>query len=162
MKRREMIGALSVAAVAGTAGRAFAQDPHQHDHGAMQGEHAEHLRVMGECALICNETAAHCLGAIGEKKGHLAAHLKVHQMAMDCQEFCVLTAKLMARKSPLAKFAHMANAESCAACAEACEAHPEPDELVKACLESCRKCEAACRSMSGGEHGEHADHKNDG
>ena len=163
MKRRELIGALGAAAVASTAGRAMAQDPHDHDHdhGQEHGDHDGHMRVMVECALHCNQVAAHCLEAISEQKGDPAAHVKVHQSAMDCQEFCGLTIGLMARESPLAKFAHMANAEACAACAKACEAHPEPDEIVKACLKSCRECEEVCRAASGGEHEHEHEHDDD-
>jgi len=108
---------------------------------------------MAECAKICNQTAHHCLEAICKNEGDLQSHAEVHKLAMDCQAFCVLSATMMARHSPLAGFAHMANAEACAACAKACEAHKEPDEIVKKCAESCRKCEKVCREAS--EHAHH-------
>lgn len=150
MNRRQVLGSLGLgtAALALAEGRALADDGHGHD------AHKDHLATMAECAAICNETAHHCLEAICHKEGDLESHARVHKFAMDCQDFCVLSAQMMARHSELARFAHEANAEACRACAEACEAHKEPDEIVRRCAESCRKCEKVCReaAKSGHDH----------
>lgn len=150
MKRREMIGALGLgaAAIVTTEAAAFAAQAkdHEHDHGQDHGHH-EHLKTIGECALICNHTAHHCLEKIREKEGDAAAHAKVHGMAMDCQAFCVLTVALMARHSELSKYAHEACAEACRCCAEACEKSTEQSEAVKRCAKACRDCEKTCREM---------------
>jgi len=70
----------------------------------------------------------------------------VHGLTMDCQEFCVLSATLIARGSPLMHYSCEACADACRACAEACEKHPA-SEIVKACAEKCRTCERSCREM---------------
>ncbi len=153
MNRREMIGALGLGTAALTLaeGRAIAAQQDHHGHGA----HDEHLSVMAECAKTCNETAHHCMEAICNKDGDVASHAEVHNLAMDCQAFCVLSASMMARHSPLARFAHEANAEACAACAEACEKHKNASEIVKKCQESCRKCEKVCREAAKQGHDHH-------
>ena len=158
MNRRKVmstlgLGAAGLALAEGTA-LAGLQEP-KHEHGHHHGHHDGHLKLMGECAVACNETAAHCLEQICAKEGDLESHAKVHQMAMDCQAFCVLSATMMARHSPLSKFAHEANAEACRACAEACDAHKGDDPMVKHCGEMCRECEKACREASRQGH----DHK---
>lgn len=153
MNRREVLGALGIgtATLALAEGRAFARpiddDDDSHDHD-------EHLKIMAECAKICNEVAHHTLKEICDKKGDIESHAKVHGLAMDCQAFCVLSAALMARHSPLAHYAHEANAEACAACAKACEEHEDSDDLIKKCAEICRKCEKVCREAA--KH--HRDH----
>ena len=62
---------------------------------------------------------------------------------MDCQAFCVLTATLVARSSPMARYAHQACADACRDCAAACEGHQ--DEIMKECVTACRECEKVCR-----------------
>ena len=79
----------------------------------------------------------------GEHREH---HAKAHELAMDCQAFCVLAATLMARSSPLARFAHQACAEACGCCAEECE--KGQGEIMKNCATRCRECEQTCRAMA--------------
>jgi hypothetical protein len=67
---------------------------------------------------------------------------------MDCQGFCVLTATLLARSSPMAKYAHQACADVCRDCAAACESHE--DEVMKKCVAACRECEKVCRQLASG------------
>ena len=59
-----------------------------------------------------------------------------------------LTATLMARSSPYAKYAHRACADACRDCAAACEG--QQDEIMKECVKACRDCEKVCRQMAGG------------
>lgn len=114
---------------------------------AADDEHAsidhEHIKKIGECAIVCNMLAHHCLEHL-KKEGdtHRELHAKVLQMAGDCQEFCVQAATMMARSSPLAVHAHKACAEACRACAEACE--QGHGDMMKKCAEACRACEQAC------------------
>jgi len=110
-------------------------------------EHDEHLRTLGECAKVCNEAAHHCLGELKkESSEHREHHARAHELTMDCQAFCVLTATLMARSSPLSQYAHQACAEACRCCAEECE--KGHDEIMKECAKKCRDCEQMCKSMS--------------
>jgi hypothetical protein len=69
------------------------------------------------------------------------------EAAMDCQAFCVLTATLMVRSSPYAKYAHGACAVACRDCAAACEGHHA--EIMKECVQACRACKKVCRQMAG-------------
>lgn len=151
MNRRKLMGTLGLGAAGLALAEGSAVASPQDRHGQGHGHHEGHLKTMTDCAAACNEVAAHCLQQICDKEGDVESHAKVHQFAMDCQAFCTLSAALMARHSPLAKFAHEANAEACRACAEACEAHKAPDPMVKRCGEACRQCEKVCREAA--QHG---------
>ena len=141
MDRRELLGVLGASAaglvaVGGGTARADGHDPHEHD---------GHIKTIGDCAKVCNEAAHHCLTELKKGGPHAEHHAKAHEAAMDCQAFCVLTATLVARSSPYAKYAHGACADACRDCAAACEGHQ--DEVMKRCAEACRKCEEVCRQM---------------
>jgi len=145
MDRRELLGALGAGAaglVAMGGGVARAQEEHQHH------RHDEHIQTIGHCAEVCNEAPHHCLGELRKGGPHAEYHAKSHEAAMDCQAFCVLTATLMARSSPYAKYAHGACADACRDCAAACEGHQ--DRVMRECVEACRACEKVCRSLTGG------------
>jgi len=147
MDRRELLGVLGAGAVGLTAlvpGEARADEDHKgHHHNPI---HEDCMKACGECAKSCNETAAHCLDQLSEGSGDRKTHAKVHALTMDCQEFCVLSATLIARGSELMQFSCDACAEACRRCAEACDKHPA-SEIVKACAEKCRTCERTCREM---------------
>jgi hypothetical protein len=96
------------------------------------------------CIKACNETAHHCLEQLAsEKAEHRGHHAKVHELTMDCQAICALTATLMSRHSPLARPMHEACAKACDACATECET--SQDEIKKDCASKCRDCANACR-----------------
>jgi len=141
MERRELLAMLGAGAagllMSGSAEAAGADHANDVDH--------EHLGKIGECALVCNATTHHCLEQL-KKEGseNRAIHARALQMTNDCQTFCVQAATLMARSSPLAKYAHQACAEACSECATACE--QGQDEMMKKCAEACRACEKACRA----------------
>jgi len=148
MDRRELLGVLGAGAVGLTTlsrgAVAAAQEKHEHQH--HDKVHEDCMKACGECAKSCNETARHCLDHLREGSGDRKAHAKVHELTMDCQEFCVLSATLIARGSDLMQYACEACAEACRCCAEACEKHPA-SEMVKECAEKCRTCERSCRDM---------------
>lgn len=157
MTRREMIGTLGLgtAALAVAEGAAGAA---QHEHGEA---HDDHLETLAECARVCNEVAHHCLEQVcnADDAKVREAHARIHEATMDCQAFCVLTAVLMARHSPMGHHAHAACAEACAQCAKVCEDSGVKSQEVQRCIEICRECEKACRSMTKAmEHHHHADH----
>lgn len=141
MKRRELLTMTGVGAagllIGASARAADADDAHEVDR--------EHLKKIGECAIVCNMAAHHCLEML-KKEGtnHRATHAKAHEMTMDCQTFCVQAATLMARSSPLAMYAHQACADACRDCAAACD--KVEGEVMKKCAEVCRACEEACRA----------------
>ncbi len=121
MDRRELLSVLGAGAaglVAMSGGTANA---------ATEGPHDGHIKTIGECAKVCNEAAHHCLTELKKGGGaHAEHHAKSHEAAMDCQEFCTLTATLMARSSPMAKYAHQACSDACRDCAAACEGQQMP------------------------------------
>jgi hypothetical protein len=147
MNRREILGVVGAgfAGVALGATESRAEHPHHHDK-----KHGDCLKACEECAAICNETFHHCFYKI--KDGHTEHH-RAAILTIDCQEFCGLSAKLMARESPLIATACLACAEACKACAAECSRHDDPQ--MKECVEACRKCEASCREMvkAVGDHG---------
>ena len=126
MDRRELLGVLG----AGAAGLvALGGGQARADH---EGPHDDPIKTLGECAKACDEAAHHCLDELRKGGQHAEDHAKAHEAAMDCQAFCVLTATLMARKSPMAKYAHLGAVAACRDCAEACEGcHDEDHERMR-------------------------------
>jgi len=120
------------------ASEAHAHHPHHHDK-----VHGDCLHACNDCAIVCNETYHYCFDHI--KDGH-PEHSKAAQLAMDCQEFCKLSAELMARESPMMGMACSACADACKLCAEECAKHNDPQ--MKECEEACKACEKSCREMA--------------
>ena len=144
MDRRDLLSALGAGAAGLVAlGGGTARADQEHEQG-------EHVKTIGECALVCNQAAHHCLSELKKGGPHAELHAKSHEAAMDCQAFCALTATLMARSSPYSKYAHRACADACRDCAAACEG--QQDEIMKECVKACRECEQVCRQMAGGTH----------
>lgn len=147
MDRRELLGVLGAGAVglAGFApGEVRGDEEHKgHHHDKM---HEDCMKACADCARWCNETSGHCLEQLREGSGDRKIHAQVHELTMDCQEFCVLSATLIARGSDLMMYSCDACADACRVCADACDKHPE-SEMVKACAEACRTCERSCRAM---------------
>jgi hypothetical protein len=140
MDRRELLGVLGAGAaglVALDGGQARADQ---------EGPHDDPIKTLGECAKICDEAARHCLDEYRHGGKHAEDHTRANKAAMDCRDFCVLAAKLMARKSPMARYAHMGAVAACRACAEASE-HCY-DEVMKECARQTRICERMCRRLA--------------
>ena len=117
-------------------------------HAGDQGhEHDGHIKTISDCAKTCNEAAHHCLSQLKKGEQHAEYHVAAHEAVMDCQAFCTLTAALMARSSPMAKYAHQACSNACHDCAAVCEGQQE--EIMKECVKACRECEKLCRQMAG-------------
>ncbi len=140
MRRRELLGVFGAGIASATLGatRSSAQHPHHHDK-----LHGECLKACETCSTICNETFHHCFEKV--KDGH-ADHQRTAVMTIDCQEFCKLSAELMARESPLIATACLACAEACRLCAIECGRHDDPQ--MKECVAACKKCEETCRAMA--------------
>jgi hypothetical protein len=143
MERRELLGLLG----AGTAGLLLSRGAEARADGTAVADMSEHIKTIGECAKACNEAAHHCLEKLAEENTqHREHHAKAHELTMDCQAFCTLTAALAARSSPLALYAHQACAEACRCCADECE--KGQGEVMRTCAQKCRECERVCRGMS--------------
>jgi hypothetical protein len=142
MDRRELLGLLGV----GTAGLFLAEGAVAQADDKEGGKMEGHIKTIGECVRVCNEAAHHCLGKLREESvQNREHHAKAHELTMDCQAFCVLTATLMARSSPLVQYAHQACAEACRCCADECE--KGQGEIMKTCAQKCRECERICKAM---------------
>ena len=146
MDRREMLGVLgaTAAGLAAVTGRTvLAQDAHTKHAGGHSGVHEDCLRACSDCLVDCNKTAHHCfeLVAAGKKEHAKALHLTV-----DCEEFCGMSLKLVARSSPLISTACEACAKACDECAAECEKF-STDPQMQACAKSCRDCAKSCRVM---------------
>jgi hypothetical protein len=140
MDRRELLGVLGASA----GGLCALRDGQAR--AGKEGPHDDPIKTLGECAKACDEAAHHCLDELRKGGLHAEHHAKAHEAAMDCQAFCSLTATLMARKSPMAKYAHAGAAAACRSCATACEGIP--DDIMKKCVKLCRKCEEMCRHIT--------------
>jgi hypothetical protein len=140
MDRRELLGILGAGAAGLVAmGRGQAHADHE-------GPPEDHIKILGECAKICSEAASHCLDELRKGGRHAEHYAKAHEAAMDCQAFCVLAATLMARRSPVAQYAHPGAAAACRNFAVACEGLQ--DDVMKECVQACRECEEICRRMA--------------
>lgn len=149
MDRREMLGLLGagaagVSVLAGSRAEAQQQQKQHHDH----SQDDAHLKTLGECAKLCNQAAAHCLDQLRQGQGDKQHHAKAHELTMDCQAFCALTAALVARHSELTQYMHEACAEACRCCAEECEKSKDSQQIMQECARICRDCEKACREAS--------------
>ncbi len=149
MERRELLtllGAGAAGLVVG--GSARADDDKDKKDDPKWREHHEHVRIIGECALICNVVGAHSLKELAKEECKDREQVaKIACAADDCACFCSQTILLMTRHSPMAAYAHKACADACRDCAAECD--KSTNELVKKCAEHCRECERLCR-----EHGQ--------
>ncbi len=95
MDRRELLGVLG----AGTAGLIACGGVSAAVTGNAQQQHDEHIKTIDECAKVCNQASHHCLEEMSKGGSHNELHAKSHAATIDCQEFCRVTAALMARSS---------------------------------------------------------------
>jgi hypothetical protein len=140
MNRREILGVVGVGFAGITLGATEARAQHPHHHDKL---HGECLKACEACATICNETFHHCFHKV--RDGH-ADHHRTAILTIDCQEFCRLSAELMARESPLIATACLACADACNLCGVECSRHDDPQ--IKECAEACKKCEETCRALA--------------
>ncbi|MFN7875712.1 MAG: four-helix bundle copper-binding protein [Pirellula sp.] len=149
MDRRKMIGALGAA---GAASFALARNVSGQERNRRTLRHAtmrnpvdqECLDACVRCEIACNEMVHHCLMQAGNG---VKEHVRVAEIALTCQEFCGLAAKLIARSCEMRNETCQLCAKVCDACADECEKN-EADKEMMACDEVCRQCAAACRKMA--------------
>ncbi len=148
MDRRELLTAFGASAAGLLATGALAAAPggdEEHHHHHLDKTHDDCLKACTSCARECNMLAHHCLDKILEGGSAVSLHVKGHSLAMDCQEFCTLSANMIARQSNLMQYSCESCAEACRCCAEVCE--KSNDAAMKACAAVCRECETSCRTM---------------
>ena len=147
MDRRNLLasaGAVALASVAAgishgqEGGAASKSEP------ALNKMHQDCLDICQSCEATCNMIVNYCVTHLASgHKGHAACAA----MAMSCQDFCGLSAKLVARSCTLAPAACEACAKACEACAAECE-KMKTDAQLAACAKQCRECAAECRKMA--------------
>jgi hypothetical protein len=149
MDRREMLGIMGASAAGFLAvGGGAARADHE------RGKHDEHIEMFGKCAKLCAESASHCLDVLCKGEGNREAHARALEMAAGCEEFCKLTAGLMACDSPLKHYAMAACGHACHDCAEACE-KAGGDQIMAECVKKCRECAEMCHKMHSEHGGDH-------
>ncbi len=145
MDRRTILSSAGAVAAAGI----FSGSTHAQDKVALKTmsgldrKHADCLEACQDCGAECNETVNYCMTHLSQ--GH-KDHAACAAVAMSCQQFCSLSAQLIARSSTLAPTACAACATACDACASECE-RMKTDEQMIACAKACRKCADSCRAM---------------
>jgi hypothetical protein len=141
MDRRELLGVLGAGAAGfvalGAGGAAVAQE-HEHDK-----QHGDAIKAAAHCAEVCNETFRHCFRLTEQGQRD---HARAARLALDCAEFCGLSACLMSRESEMMGYACNACADACKRCADECAKFNS--ETMKRCADACRECERHCREMS--------------
>ena len=161
MNRRHMLGTLTTAVAGfGILDRAAADEQDKSHNAAADSRHTksmqECLDACTDCMNECNITVHYCYEEAG-KVG--AKFLHPLHLAVDCQEFCGQSAKMVGRASPLMVIACKACAEACDMCAEECDKLGTDEQLAR-CAKECRTCAKSCRNMV--EHaGHHAASKGD-
>ncbi|MES1212950.1 MAG: four-helix bundle copper-binding protein, partial [Singulisphaera sp.] len=151
MDRRHMLGtvAAGVASMGLVKGAAFAREDdkrsgQKHDHDAHQADHLQKcMETCADCMNECNITVHYCY-----EKAMDGSTILLHplHLALDCQEFCGNSAKLIGRASPLMSAGCQACAEACEMCAAECEKHGNDEQLAR-CAKQCRDCAKSCRDM---------------
>jgi len=147
MDRRNLLasaGAVTLASVAAGVSHGQERGTASKSTASLDKMHQDCLDICQSCEAACNVTVNYCVT-------HLASGHKEHAacaaMAMSCQDFCGLSAKLIARSCTLAPAACEACAKACEACATECE-KMKSDAQMAACAKLCRECAAACRKMA--------------
>ena len=102
-------------------------------------------KACADCQQACDSCSSHCLMLLAEGK---TQHIKTMQLCNDCAVLCASSAQIVARHGPLMTVICNACADACNQCAAAFEAFKD-DTHMKHCALECRRCEKACRTMTG-------------
>ncbi len=106
-------------------------------------EHA--VKVVLECETSCRLCAVACL-----REPDLDPLRECIRLDIDCAGICDVVADYLIRGSPFRAKACALCAEICEACAAECEKHTHARHWI-ACVDACRRCAEACRSLQGME-----------
>ena len=104
------------------------------------------IEALIECANTCTQCADACLA-----EEDVQAMVKCIRLDLDCADVCAAASRVISRQTEydanVTRPVLQACIQVCASCAEECEHHAEHMAHCKICAESCRRCEAACRSL---------------
>lgn len=141
MERREMLSILGLGAagIAASGARAARANAAAID----DKETASCCKTCTDCAEQCNVTFLHCFKMVEDRHKE---HARAARLTLDCADFCMLSERMMSRKSELMSSSCNACADACKKCADECAKFD--DETMKACAEVCRRCEKSCRAMA--------------
>ena len=112
------------------AGRANAQGPSATEHEHQDAMWKTCCDTCGRLRKSCNKMFHHCMTQSAAGKGQ--QHLRMAQIAVDCAEFCALSAELLGRSSSLAMLSCTACADACKRCAQECDSF-DSDLEMKMC-----------------------------
>jgi len=102
-----------------------------------------------ECAQVCTSCADACLG----EGDHLAHLVRCIRLNLDCADVCGATGRILSRltepTSSVLRSQLEACQAACRACGDECEMHARDMNMkhCAVCMESCRRCEAACQAL---------------
>lgn len=148
MDRREIIGMLGAASLAGVALSARAGHEH-HAHGSPSGSVGwvafQPLRdAAGHCVTTGQVCLSHCVRLLAEgdrSMGECAA--AVNQMLA----LCTALQGLASQGSPLTPALAKVALEGCTQCADACRPHVDHHAACRACFDACGDCIEQCRAI---------------
>jgi hypothetical protein len=146
MNRRDLLASAGTLALANVAiGVARGQGPTTASKSipGLDKMHQDCLDICQSCETTCNTTLSYCMTHLAN--GH-KDHAACAAMVLSCQEFCGVSAKLLARSCVLTPIACAASAKACEACAAECDKMKSDKQMV-ACAAACRECAAACQKM---------------
>ena len=146
MDRRSLLasaGAIALANVAVGVARGHEVKSESKSIPGLDKMHQSCLDICQSCEATCNTTLSYCMTHLAE--GH-KDHAACAALVLSCQEFCGLSAKLLARSCVLTPIACGACAKACEACAAECD-KMKSDKQMAACAAACRECAASCQKM---------------
>jgi hypothetical protein len=99
-----------------------------------------------ECAQSCTACADACL-----EEDDVSDLRRCIRVNLDCAGMCHQTGEMLSRRldprNELLRRQVDLLAAMCAACAEECNHHAETHAYCRICMETCHRCEGACRDL---------------
>lgn len=118
---------------------------HPHVRGEVNSVLTRCIEACLDCAQVCGSCADACLG-----ETRVAELVQCIRLNMDCEDVCLTTGRLAARRSggdvPLILAQLEACRLACERCATECERHAGMHEHCRICAETCRQCQVACEA----------------
>ncbi len=106
----------------------------------------ECIEACVECAQACTACADACLS-----EDMVAELTKCIRSNLDCADVCDAAGRVLSRHTGydanLTRTVLEACAAACKSCGDICAEHAEMHEHCRVCVDSCRRCEQACRDL---------------
>jgi hypothetical protein len=110
------------------------------------GDLAAAIDACGDCVQACTACAAADVAEDDVKEMRRCIGL-----CSDCADVCAATVRVLSRDlrydPPMVQRLLQACVRACATCAEECAKHAPHHRHCAICLEACRACEQACRTL---------------